>query len=71
MKIGDLVMSRARSFARRDRIPQGCFGIIVVRTSDLSYRVMFGDGKVRGVCISNKEFNILQDRKYFYQDSYF
>ena len=55
MKIGDLVMSRARSFARRDRIPQGCFGIIVVRTSDLSYRVMFGDGKVRGVWMDEIE----------------
>tara|TARA_Y100001938_G_C7738620_1_gene258215 strand:- start:280 stop:444 length:165 start_codon:yes stop_codon:yes gene_type:complete len=48
-------MSRARSFAKRDRIPQGCFGIIVVRTSDLSYRVMFGDGKVRGVWMDEIE----------------
>jgi len=55
VKIGDLVMSRARSFAKRDRIPQGCFGIIVVRTSDLSYRVMFGDGKVRGVWMDEIE----------------
>ena len=55
MKVGDLVKSRARSFARRDRIPEDCFGIIVVRKSGLSYRVMFGDGKIRGVWLDEIE----------------
>ena len=55
MKIGDLVKSRARSFARSDRIPQGCFGIVIVRESALSFRVMFGDGKVRGVWMDEIE----------------
>ena len=55
MKIGDLVMSRARSFARSDRIPQGCFGIIIFRRSSLAFRVMFGDGKVRGVWMDEIE----------------
>jgi hypothetical protein len=55
VKIGDLVMSRARSFARSDRIPQGCFGIIVVRRSDMAFHVMFGDGKIRGVWMDEIE----------------
>ena len=55
MKIGDLVMSRARSFARSDRIPQGSFGIIIVRRSDMAFHVMFGDGKVRGVWMDEIE----------------
>ena len=55
MKIGDLVISRARSFAKSDRIPQGCFGIVIVRRSDIVFRVMFGDGKVRGVWMDEIE----------------
>ena len=55
MKIGDLVISRARSFAKSDRIPQGCFGIVIVRRSDMAFRVMFGDGKVRGVWMDEIE----------------
>ena len=56
MKIGDLVKSRARSFARSDRIPQGCFGIIInVKVPDMAFRVMFGNGKVRGVWMDEIE----------------
>ena len=55
MKVGDLVKSRARSFARSDRIPQGCFGIVIVRRSGMAFRVMFGDGKVRGVWMDEIE----------------
>lgn len=55
MKIGDLVISRARSFARKDRVPQGCFGIIIVRRSDMAFHVMFGDGKIRGVWMDEVE----------------
>ena len=56
MKIGDLVKSRAVSWINKNhQLPQGSFGIVIVRRSAKAFHVMFGDGKIRGVWLDQVE----------------